>query len=231
MNYVTKTTKEILDELISQDMDAKGIINPENWYDARPVTLKGIIKDVADQYPDIIWLVPVKEDEPCEPVPAAVTVSDVMYVPSDEVKELLDELITDTGESNDNCNDEEHEDGEAPEDAAGSGTEPEDDKDIIQEAADPDEAADKEAALPVQRDLTQTNRHRPGGGLKGPKSLGKYEKYRSVALSNKESQDIARSMYEEGYSTTRIAFVIRRSPQTVCNWANKLKWQDKSGGE
>lgn len=65
---VIKSTKEVIDALLA-DGDVRGIANPGNWHDARPVTLSGILNDVVSQYPEIMWIVPVDDEEDApEPV-------------------------------------------------------------------------------------------------------------------------------------------------------------------
>lgn len=55
-------TIDQIKEILGQN-NFRGIANAEEWENARPVTLAGIIEEALNNHPDILWLVPTEEME------------------------------------------------------------------------------------------------------------------------------------------------------------------------
>lgn len=53
-------TIDQIKEILGQN-NFRGIANAEEWENARPVTLAGIIEEALNNHPDILWLVPTEE--------------------------------------------------------------------------------------------------------------------------------------------------------------------------
>lgn len=194
-------------ELLTTNYNIKGVVGADDWEHARPVTIQQFLKDIFDHCGGVVWMADIPDDD--------IYIIKNIFVPEDQDHE--------EGEKEDGNTD--------PGDVEGCGPAPEDNKDIVQAGADPDEAADEKAAVQIPDDIILTT---PWTGIKKSKDyhpFGRWEEYRGKALSNLECQKIAEEMTREGYPASKISMVIRKSTQTVINWRKKYGWEKPEGDE
>ena len=194
-------------ELLTTNYNIKGVVGADDWEHARPVTIQQFLRDIFDHCGGVVWMADIPEDD--------IYITKNILVPKEKDHE--------------EC---EKEDGSTETlDVEECGPAPEDNQDIVQEAADPDEAADEKAAVQIPDDIILAT---PWTGIKKSKDyhpFGRWEEYMGKALSNLECQKIAEEMTREGYPASKISMVIRKSAQTVINWRKKYGWGKPEGDE
>ena len=205
MTRIIPTEKVI--ELLTMNCNIKGFVGADDWEHARPVTIQTFLKDIFDHCGGVIWMADIPE---CD-----IYITKNIFAPGKEDHE--------EGEKEDESTE--------PRDVQECGTAPEDDKDILQEAADPDEDAVEKVAVQVPDDIIEDAAPKVEKRTKDFHPFGKWEEYKGKALSNLESQKIAEEMTKEGYSAAKISMVIRKSAQTVINWRNKFGWDKPEGDQ
>lgn len=192
-------------ELLTMNYNIKGVVGADDWEHARPVTIQQFLRDIFNHCGGVVWMADIPEDD--------IYITKNILVPEEKDHEECEKEdgSTETG------------------DVEECGTAPEDNKDIVQAGADPDEDADEKAAVQIPDDIILTT---PWTGIKKSKDyhpFGKWEEYKGKALSNLECQKIAGEMLAEGYSYNKISLVIRKSPQTINNWQKKYGWFKPTG--
>lgn len=246
MGYVTKTTAELFDDLLQGDV--KGIANPGEWKDARPVTLRGILKDVMDQYPDIMWLVEDSGKDSGKCISAKIFVISM----DRPFKETAEEEPGGAAPGGEPCANEETEaavepdtepeeaDGEAEPAAVEPDPEPDEANGEAEPAAvesdpEPEEADGEAEPAAVELDPGPEPAAEADNPDKVEAFAARFEecmkKWGGKALTTTEAKDIAYKMLDEGFSVSQVAIVVRRSQQTIYNWCKKRKETEISGDE
>lgn len=198
-------TIDQIKEILGQN-NLRGISNAEEWENARPVTLAGIIYEALSNHPEILWMVPA-EDKETGVISADAIRADVLKAPIENMplhksmQEAAEEFARELKE----------------------GLEAVDvDSQKVEEAAEC-ETEDSATAEPESADEDLKEAEPENTEKNAESKLGKWEDYKGKALSTLEQNLIIKGMKEEGFSLAMICSVVRLSQPTISNRIKKMR--------